>query len=97
MLIVFLCIYYVYYVFISMFMCLLRFYTYLHTCIHAASGWRIHCGVEATELSTNKQDTLSYIYCVFILMFIMFIVFLYISLYIANFFFIHYFFACLHR
>ena len=21
----------------------------------AASGWRIHCGVEATELSTNKQ------------------------------------------
>ena len=26
---------------------------------HAASGWRIHCGVEITELSTNKQHTLS--------------------------------------
>ena len=26
---------------------------------HAASGWRIHCGVEVTELSTNKQHTLS--------------------------------------
>ena len=25
---------------------------------HAASGWRIHCGVEVTELSTNKQHTL---------------------------------------
>jgi hypothetical protein len=24
-----------------------------------ASGWRIHCGVEVTELSTNKQHTLS--------------------------------------
>ncbi len=24
----------------------------------AASGWRIHCGVEVTELSTNKQRTL---------------------------------------
>ena len=24
---------------------------------HAASGWRIHCGVEVTELSTNKQHT----------------------------------------
>jgi hypothetical protein len=24
---------------------------------HAASGWRIHCGVEITELSTNKQHT----------------------------------------
>jgi hypothetical protein len=23
------------------------------------SGWRIHCGVEVTELSTNKQHTLS--------------------------------------
>ena len=23
---------------------------------HAASGWRIHCGVEVTELSTNKQQ-----------------------------------------
>jgi hypothetical protein len=26
---------------------------------HAASAWRIHCGVEVTELSTNKQHTLS--------------------------------------
>ncbi len=26
---------------------------------HAASGWRIQCGVEVTELSTNKQHTLS--------------------------------------
>jgi hypothetical protein len=26
---------------------------------HAASGWRIHYGVEVTELSTNKQHTLS--------------------------------------
>jgi hypothetical protein len=26
---------------------------------HAASGWRIHCGVEVTELSTNKQLSLS--------------------------------------
>jgi hypothetical protein len=25
---------------------------------HAASGWRIHCGVDVTELSTNKQHTL---------------------------------------
>ncbi len=25
---------------------------------HAASGWRIHCGVEVTELSTNKQHSL---------------------------------------
>ena len=25
---------------------------------HAASGWCIHCGVEVTELSTNKQHTL---------------------------------------
>jgi len=23
-------------------------------------GWRIHCGVEATELSTNKQHTLTF-------------------------------------
>jgi hypothetical protein len=30
-----------------------------HTHPHAASGWRIHCGVEVTELSTNKQHTLS--------------------------------------
>jgi hypothetical protein len=27
--------------------------------LHAASGWRIHCGVEVTESSTNKQHTLS--------------------------------------
>jgi len=36
---------------------------YLHkhqTHNHAASGWRIHCGVEVTELSTNKQHTLSH-------------------------------------
>jgi hypothetical protein len=26
-----------------------------HTHTHAASGWRIHCGVEVTGLSTNKQ------------------------------------------
>jgi hypothetical protein len=26
---------------------------------HAAHGWRIDCGVEVTELSTNKQHTLS--------------------------------------
>jgi hypothetical protein len=26
---------------------------------HAASDWRIRCGVEVTELSTNKQHTLS--------------------------------------
>jgi hypothetical protein len=26
---------------------------------HAAFGWRIHCGVEVTELSTNKQQSLS--------------------------------------
>jgi hypothetical protein len=32
-----------------------------HTHTHAASGWRIHCGVEATELSTNKQHTLSHL------------------------------------
>jgi hypothetical protein len=29
-----------------------------HTHPHNASGWRIHCGVEVTELSTNKQHTL---------------------------------------
>jgi hypothetical protein len=23
-------------------------------------GWRIHCGVKVTELSTNKQHTLSF-------------------------------------
>jgi hypothetical protein len=28
---------------------------------HAAFGWRIHCGVEVTELSTNKQLSLSHI------------------------------------
>ena len=28
----------------------------------AASDWRIHCGVEVTELSTNKQHTLSLVY-----------------------------------
>ena len=28
-----------------------------HTHPHAAFGWRIHCGVEVTELSTNKQHT----------------------------------------
>ncbi len=26
----------------------------------ATSSWRIHCGVEVTELSTNKQHTLSH-------------------------------------
>jgi hypothetical protein len=31
---------------------------------HAAHGRRMHCGVEVTELSTNKQHTLSPIYCV---------------------------------
>ena len=36
-----------------------------HQCLypHAASGWRIHCGVEVTELSTNKQHTLSLMPC----------------------------------
>ncbi len=29
-----------------------------HTHTHTAFGWRIHCGVEVTELSTNKQHTL---------------------------------------
>jgi hypothetical protein len=32
-----------------------------HTHPQAAFGWRIHCGVEVTELSTNKQHTLSII------------------------------------
>jgi hypothetical protein len=37
-------------------------YTHLlastHTpCISRGSGWRIHCGVEVTESSTNKQQT----------------------------------------
>ena len=31
----------------------------LNSLPHAAFGWRIHCGVEVTELSTNKQHTLS--------------------------------------
>ena len=26
---------------------------------HAAHGWRIHCGVQVTELRTNKQHSLS--------------------------------------
>jgi hypothetical protein len=26
---------------------------------HVAHDWRIHCGVEVTELGTNKQHTLS--------------------------------------
>ena len=30
-----------------------------NTLPHTASGWRIHCGVEVTELSTNKQHTLT--------------------------------------
>ena len=40
-------------------------HTHLHTsthpsCISCGSGWRIHCcSVEVTELSTNKQHTLS--------------------------------------
>ena len=29
----------------------------LNSLPHAAFGWRIHCGVEVTELSTNKQHT----------------------------------------
>ena len=29
------------------------------TAPHVAFGWRIHCGVEVTKLSTNKQHTLS--------------------------------------
>ena len=29
---------------------------------HAASGWRIYCGVEVTELSTNKQLSLSLLF-----------------------------------
>jgi hypothetical protein len=35
---------------------------------HAASGWRIHCGVEVTELSTNKQHTLSNVLIVSVLL-----------------------------
>ncbi len=31
----------------------------INTHTHAAFGWRIHCGVEVTELSTNKQHSLS--------------------------------------
>ena len=37
-------------------------YAHLHThtsCTSRGFGWRIHCGVEVTELSTNKQHTLS--------------------------------------
>jgi hypothetical protein len=34
-------------------------YTKSQTHHHAASGWRIHRGVEVTESSTNKQHTLS--------------------------------------
>ena len=30
-----------------------------HTHTHATFGWRIHCGVEVTELSTNKQQSLN--------------------------------------
>jgi hypothetical protein len=30
-----------------------------HTHPHAASAWCIHCGVEVTQLSTNKQLSLS--------------------------------------
>ena len=33
---------------------------FLVRCPHAAFGWRIHCGVEVTELSTNKQHSLSH-------------------------------------
>ena len=37
--------------------------TYLHTNTQPRGfGWRIHCGVEVTELSTNKQHTLSLSY-----------------------------------
>ncbi len=36
---------------------------------HAASGWRIHCGVEVTELSTNKQHTLSLRYHILLQLF----------------------------
>jgi len=39
----------------------------MHTCIHAAFAWRIHCGVEVTELSTNKQHTLSLYIHIYIL------------------------------
>jgi hypothetical protein len=36
--------------------------TYLHTNTNTQPrgfGWRVHCGVEVTVLSTNKQHTLS--------------------------------------
>ena len=33
---------------------------------HTASGWRIHCGVEVTEMSTNKQHTLSLHLCLWL-------------------------------
>jgi len=32
----------------------------INTLLHAAFGWRIHGGVEDTELSTNKQLSLCY-------------------------------------
>jgi hypothetical protein len=37
-----------------------KYQTHKHqTHNHAASGWRIHCDVEVTESSTNKQHTFS--------------------------------------
>jgi len=36
----------------------LHLHTSTHTsCISRDSGWRVHCGVEVTESSTNKQHT----------------------------------------
>ena len=33
----------------------------IHTsCISRGSGWRIHCGVEVTELSTNRYDSVTH-------------------------------------
>ena len=36
---------------------------FIHYQLHTASGCSIHCGVEVTELSTNKQHTLSLRFC----------------------------------
>jgi hypothetical protein len=38
--------------------CVCVYYCVHGLCVrHAAFGWRIHCGVEVTESSTNKQHT----------------------------------------
>ena len=49
------------------------FTTFVVTCIHVPSlrytrglGWRMHCGVEVTESSTNKQHHPLHNFCVYI-------------------------------